>query len=227
MKGQTTAVTAILVTGLTIGAVASVYVWGTPILEKRQGQATVSNIEDNVVGLYSEIIDVKESGEGTLTPYPLKLPNSESSIRRVNVNSEKDYINVTVRTSRSAPYANRWTFLKGDSLQNISIRPSAETGAYAISGKDLPGIVMVKSTGGSATLLTYRIEFRNMYVETPSGSRLEKIDLVAAGGTKAAGGATVRIRNEGTRMDTGSEAVTLPSGRALNRKRYVISIDLG
>ena len=226
MKGQTTAVTAILVTGLTIGGVASVYVWGSPILEKRQGQATVSNVEGAVNGLYDEMMDVRESGEGTLTPYSLSLSGSGTEIRRVEVSPENDYINVTVSVSQGAPYADRWTFLQGSSLQNISIRPEAETGAYAIKGDDRPGVVMARAAGASGSLITYRIEFRNMYAETPSVNRLEKIDLVSAGGSEAAGETTVRIRNEGVEMDTGSDAVTLPSGEELNRRRTVISLDL-
>lgn len=226
MKGQTTAVSAILVTGLTIGAVASVYVWGSPILEKRESQASVSNVEGNMVGLYDEIIDVKESGEGTLTPYEISLSGSEADIQEVNINPDKDYINITVSTTSAAPYANRWTYLKGNTLQNISITPDAETGPYAIKGKDLPGVVLVKSLGRSASLITYRIEFRNMYAETPSGPRLEKIDLVAEGGTEAAGDTSIQIRNRGVEMDTGADAVTLPSGRELKRRRNVISLDL-
>ncbi|WEL23238.1 hypothetical protein [Candidatus Nanohalovita haloferacivicina] len=226
MKGQTTAVSAILVTGLTIGAVASVYVWGSPILEKRESQAQVSNIEGNMVGLYDEIVSVKESGEGTITPYELSLSSSGSEIQSVTLDPDNDYINISVSTNGAAPYANRWSFLKGNTLQNITIEPGAETGAYAIKGKDLPGVVMVKSLGSSASLITYRVEFRNMYAETPSGPQLEKIDLVAAGGTEAAGDVTIRIRNRGVERDTGANAVKLPSGREIERQRNVISLDL-
>lgn len=224
-KGQTTAVTAILVTGLTVGAVASVYVWGSPLLEKRQAQATVSNVEQKVTGLYSEILDVKESGEGTLTPYPMSFSGSETEIRRIEINSDKDYIEITVSVSGASPYAGRWSFVHGNTLQNISLASGAQTGAYAIKGRDSPGVVLVKSERQSASLVTYRIEFRNMYASTPSGPQLEKIDIISQGG-EAAGGTTIRIRNEGTKIDSGSEAITLPSGRKVKRVRTLISLDL-
>ena len=51
MKGQTQAVTAVMITGVVIGAVASAYVWGVPLVEKRQSQADLQQIESKAVSL--------------------------------------------------------------------------------------------------------------------------------------------------------------------------------
>lgn len=225
MKGQVTAVTAILVTGLTIGAVASVYVWGSPVLEKRESTAAVDNIESQINGLYDEIINIRDDGEGTSTPYDFSL--NDADVESIAVNEERDYINVTLASDQQSPYpSGRWSFIRGETLQNISIEEGADTGAYALADDDLPGVVMVQSTGGASSLITYRIEFRNMYTETPSGPVLRKVDLQAEGGTRASGDSTIRLTNNGVSVDDGAEALTLPSGEEINRERTVISIDL-
>lgn len=223
MKGQTQAVTAILLTGITIGAVTTVFVWGTPILEKRQGQAGLQTVEEDVLSIYNEIVSVSRGGSGTASTVELDLSNSGSEIRSVWVNPTEDYINITVDTAQSPPYpAGTWTMLKGSSLQDISIG----AGEYGIKGKELPGVVMVRAYGSGISRVTYRIEFRNLYAETPSGSRLEKIDLEAVGGQKSAGQTTLRVSNGGTEFDTGGSAVTLSSGEKIDRRRTVVEIDL-
>ncbi|MFB6204624.1 MAG: hypothetical protein ABEJ75_03185 [Candidatus Nanohaloarchaea archaeon] len=222
-KGQTQAVTAVLITGITVGAIASVYVWGTPILTKRQGQANVQQVEEQVIGLYNTVVSTSRGGSGTAASVQLDFSSQNARIEYVFLNPAQDYINITVSSVPNAPYPpNTWTMVKGSSLQNISIG----AGLYGIKGEDLPGVVLVKPHGTSAGKLTYRVEFRNLYVNTASGKKLEKIDLQAKGGTAAAGATTLRITNAGTRRDTGSNGIRLPSGRLINRERTVIRVDL-
>ncbi|MFB6208051.1 MAG: hypothetical protein ABEJ69_01750 [Candidatus Nanohaloarchaea archaeon] len=223
-KAQTQAVTAVLITGITVGAIASVYVWGTPILTKRQGQANIQQVQDQVVTLYEDIVSTSRGGKGTASNIQLDFSNQNANIEYVYVNPSEDYINLTLSSVQNSPYpTNTWTMVKGESLQDISIG----AGLYGIKGEELPGVVMVRPHGASATgKLTYRIEFRNLYVDTASGEKLEKIDLQAQGGNVAAGATTVRISNDGIRRDSGSSGVQLPSGERIDRDRTVIKVDL-
>lgn len=223
MKGQTQAVTAILLTGITIGAVTTVFVWGTPILEKRQGQAGLQTVEEDVINMYDEIVAVSRGGSGTASTVALELSGSGNEIRSIWVNSAEDYINITVDTAQSPPYpGGTWTMLKGSSLQDISIG----AGEYGIKGNELPGVVMVRAYGSGVSRVTYRMEFRNLYAETPSGTRLEKIDLESVGGQKSAGDTQMRVANGGVEFDSGSSAVTLSSGEKIDRQRTIVEIDL-
>lgn len=214
MKGQTQALTAVLITTVTVGTVATAYVWGTPLLEKRQSKAQLEELERGVVDLRGEIVSVARSGSSTTSEVTLGLKSG-----RLEVNAEEDYIDITKQASAPPYPAGSWTLLKGESLQNLTMG----TGSYAAKSSDLPGVVAVKSASGAgSTVVTYRVEFRNLYADTPSGARLEKIDLTSVGRKTATGETTLLITNEGDVRDS----VKVATGETLPRKSTQVSVDI-
>ncbi len=217
MKGQTQAVTAVLITGVIVGAVASAYVWGVPLVDKRQGQAEIRSLESSIIEMEQSIVSVSRSGQGSSGESSISLDNGD-----VNVNSSGNYIEVTA-FSEGAPYpVGTWRLLRGQSLQGLSFG----AGDYGIQGENAPGVVAVKRESASSSAVTYRIEFRNLRTTTPSGPELRLIDIQSRGASQASGDVTVQFSNEGERYDAGSRAYTLSSGGTIDRRRTVVGIDL-
>lgn len=211
MKGQTQAVTAVMLTGVIVGAVGTVYVWGTPILEKRQSQTQVGQVEQGAVDLHQEITNVADSGSGVTSTVSLDITG------QIRINEANDYIQLTTQADES-PYPGwTWTLISGQSIQNTSIG----AGDYAIRGTNQPGIIAVQSSGGEGSSeISYRVEFRNLYsseAETP----LSKIDLQAADDTRAAGETDVVLTNRGTEIDRDME---LSTGETMDRRRTVVEV---
>lgn len=219
MKGQTPAVTAVLITTVIVGSVATAYIWGTPLLEKRQGQADLQGVENNVIELHSKIIEVSNSGSGTTE----RVEFSGDSNTELRINAEEDTITVSTQAQQSPYPRDSWNLIRGKSLQNLSFG----TGDYGIESENLPGIVAVRPSGSAETTsLRYQIEFRNILADTPTGQKLKKIDLRTEGQSRAVEDATLIVSNEGTELDSGNNRVELSSGEQLERTRTVVNIDI-
>lgn len=215
MRGQTQALTAVLITTVTVGTVATAYVWGTPLLEKRQSQAQLDRLERDILEMRNEIVSTAESGKETTSKVKLQL----SSGSRLEVNPKKDYIEITTDAPQSPYPAGSWTLIKGKSLQNLTIG----TGSYASKSTDLPAVVAVRAASGAGSaVVTYRVETRNLYAETPSGARLEKIDLTSVGRKTATGDITLLLTNTGESRDT----IEVSTGETLDRKKTTVSVDI-
>ncbi|MFB6209424.1 MAG: hypothetical protein ABEJ56_04805 [Candidatus Nanohaloarchaea archaeon] len=220
MKGQAQAVTAVLITGVVVGSVATAYVWGVPLLEKQQSQAEVENVESNVISFRDTIVEVARSGEGTTSEFDLSDGVSNPDNIRVRLNPDKNFIDVRLRGQDPVYPMDTWSLLKGSSFQNLSIGE----GQYARRGSDLPGVVAVRAAGApDSTLLTYRVEFRNMMEDKPSGRQLYRINLTSSGQTRTTGDADIFISNQGT-TEAGSDSVKLRSGEIVPRRNTNIRI---
>lgn len=220
MKGQAQAVTAVLITSVVVGAVATSYTWGVPLLEKQQSQAELERTQQNVNDLYNRIIEVSESGEGTTARVEVTEGVSSSDFR-IRLNEQENYIDI--RTSgQNPPYPfDTWTLVKGNTLQNLSVG----SGAYASSSDDLPGAMLIRPVGApDEAMITYRIEFRNMLEETPSGRQLSRINLTAEGQTTGSSDTTLFISNQGKTWERGNDAVRLPSQERVPRENTEILV---
>lgn len=217
-KGQVQAVTVVLLTGLTIGVASVVYVWGQPILDKRDSQVQLDSVESQILDLRQEIIRVSNGGEGAASEVSMEIEEDEYEIRMIRVNSSQDFIDVIV-DAESSPYPDgKWTMLKGDTMQNLSIT----SGDYGIKGEDLGSVLMVRP---QSSIVRYRIEFRNLYSQS-SGASLEKVDLSAAGAGISSGEADVYVRNNGAQLDSGQDGLTISTGQTLDRRRTEVEVDL-
>lgn len=223
MKGQTQAVTATLVTTVIIGSVATAYVWGVPLLEKRQGQADLQNVEESALSTYDTLVSVSNGGSGTTEKVTLSPPNTDSNEFNINVDEERDYIEITTGASNPPYPLDTWTLIRGKSLQNLTVG----AGSYALSGQDLPGVVAVRPAGGpSGSIIAYRIEFRNMLTETSTGESLRRIDLEVQGQDRATGETTLVFSNQGTEQDIGEDSVKIGTSEELSRQRTIVEVDV-
>ena len=206
MKGQTQALTTVLITTIIVGAIAAGYTWGTPLLEKRESQASLNNLERDVVRLYSAMNNVADSGKGSARSIDLEIDSGG-----VNIAEDEDYLEIRTNSPNS-PYPDGvWKLLRGSSMQNLSIG----TGLYGIKGNDAPGVVAVKSQGSS---IVYRIEYRNL----KGSSNLEKIDIRSVGSRRANGDVEIVVRNTGLETDSDYRS----GGQTFNRRRTVLEADI-
>jgi len=226
VKGQTQAVTAVLITTVMIGAIATAYVWGGPLLQKGQAEADLDQVENEVRTLYENIEQVSESGSGAAETLTLDLDTGGSGETRIDINEDENYIDI-VTESGDIPYPREtWTVIEGQNLQNLSIVEEENSGDYGISGQDSKGVVAVRPIGeGSENIVTYRIEFRNMLSQTPDGTKLEKVDIRARDSATETGTVQTVVSNEGQEYDSESD-MTLSTGESIERERTVVEIDL-
>jgi hypothetical protein len=214
MKGQTQAVTAVMITGIMVGTLAAVYVWGTPLLEKRESQTQVEQVENDVIGLKEEIGSVSNAGENSGSEVTIRLEDG-----RVQVNEDENYIEVTSFADTSRYPQGTWRLLDGNNLQGLSFA----SGGYGIIGQDSAGVVAVRSTGDSGRI-RYRIEFRNLLDERFEGTQVEQVDLQASGAEESTEETTVSLVNKGSELD--ENGFELQTGENVDHVRTVVEVSL-
>ncbi len=217
-KGQVGAITVVLLTGLTIGVASVVYVWGEPILNKRESASNLDSVERKVLELRGEMMRVSRS-EGASSTVDMSVDNDDYSFQLIQLNESSDYMEVVVEASESPYPDGEWTMLKGDNFQNLSITG----GDYAIQGEDKGSVLLVKP---QSSVIIYRIEFRNLYSGDGDGPELSKVDVQSSGSSVASGGTDIFLRNTGNEVDRGSDGLTISTGETLNRRRTILEVDL-
>lgn len=220
-KGQIGAITVVLLTGITIGVASVVYVWGEPILNKRDSATSMDSVERKVLDLQNELKRVSEAGQGSSSKIQMNIENDDYNIQLIQLNESSDYIDIVVEADETQYPKGKWTMLKGGgNFQNLSITD----GDYAIQGEDKGSVLLVKP---QTSVVVYRIEFRNLYSQDGSGPALRKVDLQSSGSSVASGGSEIYIRNAGEEIDRASDGLTISTGQTLNRKRIKLKVDLG
>lgn len=213
MKAQTQALSAVLITTVTIGTIASAYVWGTPLLEKRQGDAELDSVERNVADLKLTIDSVARGGAGSSESISVTAPNGD-----IEISPDNDTVDIST-TSDDPRYPQSWVLIDGENMQNLTIG----TGSYGIIGEDQPGVIAARSFGGGQnSIITYRIEYRNMYTDEFDNIEMEKINLDVRGRESATEEADIQVTNEGREQDT----VTIDTGQEIQRTKTNIILDI-
>ena len=219
-KAQVQAITVVLLTGLTVGVASVVYVWGEPILDKRDAQIGLDAVEQDVLTLRQEIIRISEAGEGATASVDVGEDNSEYGIEQIRVNDNYDYIDVVVDSTESPYPQGQWTLLRGQNERNLSI---SRTGDYVLEGEDEESVLLVRP---QSSVITYRVEFRNLYSENADDTPVRKIDLISTGGDITSGATSIYLNHRSTEVDTGEDGLTISSGQTLDRTRSEIEVDL-
>lgn len=219
-KAQIQAVTVVLLTGLTVGVASVVYVWGEPILDKRDAEIGLESMEQDVVNLHEEILRVSQGGEGAAANIEMTADDSDFNVEMIRVDEEDNYIDIVLDVT-DAPYPrDQWVMLQGENERNLSI---SQTGDYVLEGQDDQSVLLVRA---QSTVTTYRIEFRNLFSETAEDTPLQIVDLVSEGGDVSSGGADVHVSNAGTTVDRGDDGLEISSGQTLDRSRTEVEVDL-
>lgn len=214
MKGQTQAVTAVMITGIMVGTIAAVYVWGTPLLEKRESQTQVDQVESDVLGLKDEIQSVSNAGENSGGEVIVRV--SDGNIR---INEDENYIEITSFADTNRYPQGTWRLLDGNNLQGLSFA----SGDYGIIGQDSAGVVAVRSAGDSGRI-RYRVEFRNLLDERFEGTQIEQVDLQASGAEESSGETTISLVNQGSELD--ENGFELQTGEKVDQIRTVVEVNL-
>ncbi|MFO7794386.1 MAG: hypothetical protein R6V35_05440 [Candidatus Nanohaloarchaea archaeon] len=212
MKGQTQAVTAVMITGIMIGTIAAVYVWGTPLLEKRESQAQLNQVQGDVISLRNSIESTSNSGEGSASEVTIRV--SQGS---VNVNESGNYIDVTTYTEGSSYPLEAWRIIDGSNLQGLSIG----SGDYGLQGEDSPGVVAARAQeGGSEDRVTFRIEFRNLL--DSQDQEVELTNLQVAGSPESNGETVISLSNQGVESDS----LEINTGEDFDREKTNLRVTL-
>lgn len=212
MKGQTQAVTAVMITGIMIGTIAAVYVWGTPLLEKRESQAQLNQVQSDVISLKNNIESTSGSGEGSASEVDIRL--SQGS---VEINETGNYIDITTFAEGSSYPLEAWRLIEGNNLQGLTIG----AGDYALQGEDSAGIVAVTADeGGNEDRITFRVEFRNLV--NSEQQQVELTNLQLAGSPEASGETVINLANQGVERDT----LEINTGENLDREKTNIRVTL-
>jgi len=216
-KGQVGAVTVVLLTGITVGVASVVYVWGQPLLDKRESGNQLDDAERKVLDIRDQVITVDGSGPDSTAEISLDIQNDEYSTNLVRLNSSSNYIEFVVEGGEFPYPKDSWTLLDGQNMRNLSITG----GDYVIEGEDKEGVVVVKA---DSQVATYRIEFRNIFSETDE-IPLEKINLKERGST-VTGSGTLYLRNDGDRVESGADGLTVSSGQTFDREVTDVEVEM-
>ena len=212
MKGQTQAVTAVMITGIMIGTIAAVYVWGTPLLEKRESQAQLDQVQGDVISLRNSIESTSNSGEGAASEVNIRV--SQGS---VEVNETGNYIDVTTFAEGSSYPLEAWRIIDGNNLQGLSIG----AGDYGLQGEDSAGVVAARADeGGNEDRITFRVEFRNLL--DSDDQQIELTDLQVAGSSESTGETVISLSNQGVERDT----LEIGTGEDLDREKTNLRVTL-
>ena len=202
MRGATEALSAILVTGILISVVGSVYFWGLPLIQKNKDIATLESAEKFMVNLDRKIKSVSNSGG-----------RDEIKINVPGILAFDGNSLALVIETQGTQYAKNAMIPLGKNICTL------ETGVW---GADEPDTLCAYSQEISETMFntTYVLRFAQLDTkisETLKGPESYRISL---GGLPSRGGEgrTVIIENLGT------EKEALQGGRNLIKTKIAIKI---
>ncbi len=164
-KGQQQAVSAVLITGILIGVVASVYFWGVPIIQKSQERHTLQTAEDLMVGMNSKIKTIANSGGKD--SIAIDVP--------AIVRFDGRILSLTMKTKGTIYSSGAWLSLT---------RSGCDASMPGLWGSDPPEVLCVKSEPLGA--VSYETTFSLSYRELQQPEKSYKIELsgsVQSGGS--------------------------------------------
>lgn len=216
MKAQTQAVTAILITGVMTATLASLYAWGTPLLEKRQDRAEITQLENEMINLRDEVQSVANDGTGSGSEVEISLPEGE-----LLINDSSNYVEIRADLPNNYYTQNSWTLLQGDNMRGLSFT----AGDYVQKDEDRQGVIGVTSLSpGSDGSVKYRVEFRNVLDEGSQEPRIEQINLIPESSESSRGDTTLGLINQG--VEVNENGFELSSGEKVDLVKYNIGVEI-
>ncbi len=193
MKGQQEVIAVILISGILIGVVGSVYLWGVPLIQKNKDIATLENSEKFVRSLNNKIKFIANNGGRDQTR--IDLPG----IFRFTSNSNS--IELVVDTQGTI-YATDAEIPLGKNAVCAAV-----TGVF---GLDDPDTICVKSTKISedSYKTTYTIKYLKLInVDVGRNFLINLIGDTATGGEAS----TIIFENKGTAQTNDNDKVLITS----------------
>ncbi len=173
-KGQQQAVSAVLITGILIGVVASVYYWGVPIIQKSQDRYTLEKSEEFMAKLNERITEIANNGGRDRVT--INVPGI------LSINDGK--LSFVIET--------QGTIYSGDAWISLT-RSGCDPDVKGIWGTDSPQILCVRSdkAGEAKYITTHMLTYRELQKAVKS----YKIEL--AGSSTGGEGHSVVIEKTG------------------------------
>ncbi len=197
MKGQSEAISVILISGILIGVVGSVYFWGLPLIQKSKDASTLTNTESFMRNLDSKIKFIANSaGRDQLL---VNVPGS------LSFDPQTDIVSLVVNT--------QGTIYATDAEIPLARNPTctASAGVFALNDPDTLCVKSVKLTDKN-----YKTTYSLWYLSLNNTElvRTYKIDLqsTSANTTLGSQGDTLVIENTGTTISTSGGETLIKTG---------------
>lgn len=203
MKGQQEALSAVLISGILIGVVGSVYFWGVPLIQKNKDISLLESSETFMRELDSKIRSI--ANNGGRDQIIISVPGI--------VRFDGQTIKLTIETEGTIYATDAEIPLGRNSISTLSFDGTQYYGKWGI---DDPALLNVKSIKISEN--SYKNEYTLEYVELRNANSLRDfvIDLT---GSAATGG-----RDKTIIVESQGDATTATSGRTLISSNVKISI---
>lgn len=182
MKGQE-AISAILITGILLGVVGSIYLWGIPLIEKNMDFSVLESAEGFMRNLDEKINGVANHGGREQIEIPLGVINFESDI------------DLEIETRNTIYASEAWIPLGKNEC-------TKEEGKWGIDDPDI--LCMIGQKVGEK----YKTKYNLRYIELKLGIKSYKIELVGEGSGREKN--SIIIERTGTQRE-GDSVTTLVS----------------
>lgn len=196
MKAQTQAVSFVLITGVTLAAISSAYIWGVPLLEKTQSQEQINTAENDLIRLQNSVDSMASGGVGGSTSVDVRIEDGEIFL-------DEDGFTVELSTPAGSPYPeDQYILLFGDSFIGTSMGDNPdETGDLSRHNQ------FVFGASGEDESTIYRVEARELYDPNRDVTRI--IEFEEGISTGSSGDVEIQIENVGLEESTDTETVVL------------------
>lgn len=217
-KAQVEPLTAALITGLVLATVTGVYVWGSPLLDKRDAEADLVGLENEVIEIYNSIFSIQESGQDASTV--LEMDFSEET--QLTISEGENSLIIESEAEESVyPGDARFTLLGGIGEVDPETGDDIE---YGIEGIDEPGTVMVDTVSAAESqIIEYEMTFNKLYTQTQQGEILRETKIETTDeGMMGQGEMELVMTNKGVEVE--EEGETLSSGQVVDLHRHIVEI---
>ena len=200
MRGQTEALSAVLISGILIAVVGSVYFWGIPLIQKNKDNSVLDTSEAFMAGLDRKIKFVANNGGRDVVV--IKVPGI--------VRFDGRTIELTIDTEGTLYAVDSPIRLGRTSLSTLktdfSTVPPTQYGTW---GVDDPVLFNVKSS--EITKNAYLTKYTLDYVELRNDKTLKDYNIDLQGGGVGGQDRTIIVESLGDRSDLRSNGRTLIS----------------
>lgn len=158
MKGQTNAISIILVTGIVVGLVGTAYFWGLPLIEKRSTITKFTTAETFAKKLNEKIIDIANSDSGHKT---LDIPFGAIKVVPYSPGEESNYILFEFEVSQPLVLNSSIVYLEEATFEDVT----SEVGVFGISS---PSVLSMESEPfGDEFKIKIKIQYRELDSSDP------------------------------------------------------------
>ena len=198
MKGQIEPVSAILITGILIGIVGSVYLWGVPLIEKNQDIAKIKNAELFMKDLNSRIKSVANQGgrvEMRITvPAVLQLGDLYNSAGVSGTDARKD-ISLKLQTKGTIYSSGGWVPLTDN---------GCDAGQRFLGSRGPDAMCVMAGSIGELYQNEYKLQYGELLSPPSTAYRIDMIGNDQSGGENK----IVVIEHAGSRVENSGSVRT-------------------